>query len=190
VSERYTVKRVARNEGLGMAMCDDQGNPNPGGAPGRPNIPCAPDSDSNSNIFDNPDPAAPDYIGNHPGTAFMEMQFYPPGWINSNSGAVDADSATKWTAALNIDSFQSNDNTGQGNNAACVAITNGEYVNFAFIQTDGVPSASPSPYDLAVNSTNAKTLRMNGGDELIVTLADTDSGLMVTIQDLILRRSV
>ena len=78
---------------FGMAMCDDQGNPNPGGAPGRPNIPCAPDSDSN--IFDSPDPAAPDYIGNHPGTAFMEMQFYPPGWFFSNSGAIDGDSATK-----------------------------------------------------------------------------------------------
>jgi len=168
---------------FGMAMCDDQGTPNPGGSPGAgPNIPCTPDSDSN--IFDSPNPTAHDYIGRHPGTAFTEMQFYPPGWITSNSGAIDADSATKWTAALNIDSFQSNDNTGQGNNAACVKITNGEYVNFAFIQTDGVPSASPSPYDLAVNSTNAKTLRMNGGDELIVTLADTDSGLMVTIQDL------
>ena len=167
---------------FGMAMCDDQGNPNPGGSPGRPNIPCAADSDNN--IFDSPDPAAPDYIGNHPGTAFMEMQFYPPGWFFSNSGAIDADSATKWTAALNIDSFQSNDNTGQGNNAACVAITNGEYVNFAFIQTDGVPSASPSPYDLAVNVTSANTLRMNPGDELIVTLADTEHGLKVTIQDL------
>jgi hypothetical protein len=167
---------------FGMAMCDDQGNPNPGGAPGRPNIPCTPDSDSN--IFDSPDPTAKDYIGNHPGTAFMEMQFYPPGWINSNSGAIDAESRTKWTAALNIDSFQSNDNTGQGNNAACEKITNGEYVNFAFIQTDGVPSASPSPYDLAVNSTNAKTLRMDGGDELLVTIADTNSGLMITIQDL------
>jgi len=32
----------------------------PGGAPGRPNITCAPDSDSN--IFDSPDPAAADYI--------------------------------------------------------------------------------------------------------------------------------
>jgi hypothetical protein len=72
----------------------------------------------------------------------------------------------------------------QANNAACSAITFDEYVNFAFIQTDGVPSASPSPYDLAVNSTNAKTLRMDGGDELIVTIKDTDSGLMVTIQDL------
>jgi hypothetical protein len=169
---------------FGMAMCDDQGNPNPGGAPGRPNIPCAPDSDSN--IFDSPDPAAPDYIGNHPGTAFMEMQFYPPGWFFSNSGVIDADSATKWTAALNIDSFQSNDNTGQGNNAACAAITGGEYVNFAFIQRDGVPfpPGSPSPLNPAVVSTNANTLRMNGGDELIVTLTDTASGLKVTVQDL------
>ncbi len=168
---------------FGMAMCDDQGNPNPGGSPGRPNIPCTPDSDSN--IFDSPDPAAPDYIGNHPGTAFMEMQFYPPGWITSNSGAIDADSATKWTAALNIDSFQNNDNTGQGNNAACAALTNGEYVNFAFIQTDGVPfpEGSPSPLGPFV-STNDKTLRMNGGDELIVTLADTEQGLKVMIQDL------
>ena len=168
---------------FGMAMCDDQGNPNPGGAPGRPNIPCAPDSDSN--IYDSPNPAAPDYIGNHPGTAFMEMQFYPPGWLFSNSGVIDSDSATKWTAALNIDSFQSNDNTGQGNNPACVKFTGGEYVNFAYIQTDGVPfpAGSPSPLGPFV-STNDKTLRMNGGDELIVTIADTADGLKVTIQDL------
>jgi hypothetical protein len=167
---------------FGMAMCDDQGNPNPGGAPGRPNIPCAPDSDSN--IFDSPNPAAPDYIGNHPGTAFMEMQFYPPGWLFSNSGVIDADSATKWTAALNIDSFQNNDNTGQGNNPACVAFTGGEYVNFAYIQRDGkpFPAGSPSPLGPFV-STNAHTLRMNGGDELIVTIADTDHGLKVTIKD-------
>jgi hypothetical protein len=168
---------------FGMAMCDDQGNPNPGGAPGRPNIPCTPDSDSN--IFDSPNPAAPDYIGNHPGTAFMEMQFYPPGWFFSNSGVIDADSGTKWTAALNIDSFQSNDNTGQGNNPACAKITGGEYVNFAFIQRDGVPfpAGSPSPLGPFV-STNDKTLRMNGGDELIVTIADTANGLKVTVRDL------
>ena len=78
---------------FGMAMCDDQGNPNPGGAPGRPNIPCAPASDSN--IFDSPNPAAHDYIGNHPGTAFMEMQFYPPGWLFALFGE---GTATQWTA--------------------------------------------------------------------------------------------
>jgi hypothetical protein len=187
---------------FGMAMCDDQGNPNPGGSHDFANIPCTADSDSN--IFDSPDPSAPDYIGRHPGTAFMEMQFYPPGWINSNSGAVDAESATKWTAALNIDSFQSNDNVVcgtegpnclggvppgpraiQANNAACSKITNDEYVNFAFIQTDGkpFPAGSPSPLGPLV-STNAKTLRMNGGDELIVTIADTGSGLKVVVRDL------
>ena len=168
---------------FGMAMCDDQGNPNPGGSPGRPNIPCAADSDGN--IFDSPDPTAPDYIGNHPGTAFMEMQFYPPGWITSNSGVIDADSATKWTAALNIDTFQNNDNTGQNNNPACSALTANEYVNFAYIQTDGVPfpAGSPSPLGPFV-STNANTLRMNGGDELIVTIADTEHGLKVTVRDL------
>ncbi|HWX70074.1 MAG TPA: hypothetical protein VNY25_10260 [Steroidobacteraceae bacterium] len=161
---------------FGMAMCDDQGTPNPGGSPGRPNIPCTPDSDSN--IFDSPDPAAPDYIGNHPGTAFMEMQFYPPGWLTSNS-------ATQWTAALNIDSFQSNDNTGQVNNPVCSNITHDEYVNFAFIQTDGVPfpPGSPSPLGPLV-STNANTLYMDPGDELIVTLADTEHGFKVTIKDL------
>jgi hypothetical protein len=166
---------------FGMAMCDDQGDPNPGGSPSAgPNIPCAAASDSN--IFDSPDPAAPDYIGRHPGTAFMEMQFYPPGWLFALFGQ---GTATQWTAALNIDSFQDNANTGQNNNPACQAITNGEYVNFAFIQTDGMPfpAGSPSPLGPVV-STNANTLRMNPGDELIVTLADTEHGLKITVQDL------
>ncbi len=165
---------------FGMAMCDDQGTPNPGGSPSAgPNIPCAPASDSN--IFDSPDPTAPDYIGRHPGTAFTEMQFYPPGWLFSLFGQ---GTATQWTAALNIDSFQTNDNTGQNNNPACAAITNNEYVNFAFIQTDGIPfpAGSPSPLGPAV-STNANTLLMNPGDELIVTLADTEHGLKVTVED-------
>jgi hypothetical protein len=162
---------------FGMAVCDDQGDPNPGGSPNAgPNIPCRPDSDSN--IFDSPNPNAPDYIGRHPGTAFMEMQFYPPGWITSNS-------ATQWTAALNIDTFDDNANTGQNNNPACVAAVGTEYVNFAFIQTDGTPfpAGSPSPLGPFV-STNANTLLMNGGDELIVTLADTEHGLKITVKDL------
>ena len=166
---------------FGMAMCDDQGDPNPGGSPSAgPNIPCAAASDSN--IFDSPDPAAPDYIGRHPGTAFMEMQFYPPGWLFALFGQ---GTATQWTAALNIDSFQDNANTGQSNNPACSAITNDEYVNFAFIQTDGVPfpAGSPSPLGPVVR-TNANTLRMNPGDELIVTLADTEHGLKITVHDL------
>ena len=160
---------------FGMAMCDDQSAPNPGGSPSAgPNIKCTPDSDTN--VYDDPNPEKRDYIGKHPGSAFMEMQFYPPSWITSNS-------PTQWTAALNIDSDSENQNTGQGNNAACGGAI--EYVNFAFIQTDGIPfpPGSPSPLGPLV-ATNANTLFMNPGDELIVTLADTEHGLKVTVQDL------
>ena len=59
--------------------------------------------DSDTNIKDGTDPAAPDYIGKHAGTAFMEMQFYPPGWVSWPAG-ISCD-ATKWCAALNIDSL-------------------------------------------------------------------------------------
>jgi hypothetical protein len=113
----------------------------------------------------------------HPGVAFMEMQFYPPGWITSNS-------ATQWTAALNIDSLSQNGNTGQGNNAACGGAI--EYVNYAFIQTDGVPPGPPNPL-LQNGSTftaNANTLYMNPGDELLVTEVDTAHGLKITVTDL------
>ena len=57
---------------FGMALCDTQSAP-------APNISstCVPDSDSN--IADSTSPKASDYIGKHSGTAFMELQFYPPG---------------------------------------------------------------------------------------------------------------
>jgi hypothetical protein len=159
---------------LGMAMCDDQSAPNPGGSLVGPNILCTPDSDSN--IFDGSDPAKRDYIGHHPGTAFLEMQFYPP-------GAIISCDATRWCAALNIDSLSQNYNTGQGNNAACGGAL--EYVNFAYIQRDGVPfpPGSPSPLGPFV-AINSETLFMNSGDELLVTLEDTAHGLKVTVDDL------
>lgn len=153
---------------FGMAMCDSQSYPEFTHL-------CVADTDAN--IFDSSDPNNAHYIGKHPGTAFMEMQFYPPGWITSNS-------ATQWTAALNIDSLSQNANTGQGNNAACGGAV--EYVNFAFIQTDGVPTGPPNPL-LQNGSTftvNGKTLFMNPGDELLVSEEDTGHGLKIAIKDL------
>jgi len=152
---------------FGMAICDSQSFPE------YTNV-CNPDTDDN--IYDSAHPKSPHYIGKHPGTAFLEMQFYPPGWITSNS-------VTQWTAALNIDSLSQNGNTGQGNNPACGGAI--EYVNFAFIQTDGVPfpPGSPSPLGPVV-ATNANTLFMNPADELIVKLVDTKHGLKVTVRDL------
>src|SRR6266853_3612473 len=69
---------------VSMAMCDTQSAPNFTSV-------CPPDTDAN--IFDNSDPTASDYIGHHPGTAFMEMQFYPPGWV-------------PWPAATSCDPFK------------------------------------------------------------------------------------
>lgn len=160
---------------VGMAICADQSAPNPGGSPSAgPNITCVPDSDKN--IYDGADPKKKDYIGKHPGAGFMEMQFYPPGWITSNS-------VTQWTAALNIDFLSQNYNTGQGNNDACGGAL--EYADFAFIQTDGIPypPGSPNPLIPVFPQLNANTLLMNPGDELIVTLVDTEDGLKITVQD-------
>ena len=89
-----------------MVMCDPQSSPE------FTHAPCQPDSDKN--IFDNPDPNSPDWIGHHPGSAFMEMQFYPPGWSSWPAGV--SCTATKWCAALNIDSLNFNDLTGVDNN--------------------------------------------------------------------------
>jgi hypothetical protein len=161
---------------VGMAMCDDQSAPNPGGSSVGPNIPCTRDSDSN--IFDGPDPNKRDYIGKHPGSAFMEMQFYPPGWFGN------CNDATRWCAAMVIFSLSENMNTGQGNNAACGGAI--EYGNFAFIQMDGMPfpPGSPSPLIPVFAATNSETLFMNSGDDLVVKLQDTEHGLKVAVDDL------
>src|SRR5262249_26309748 len=74
---------------FGMDLCDNQS------APEFTHAPCTPNSDTN--IFDGADPAQPDYIGHHPGTAFLELQFYPPGWVPFQK-AISCD-ATKWCAA-------------------------------------------------------------------------------------------
>ena len=118
---------------VGMAVCDDQSAPNPGGSSVGRNILCTPSSDVN--IFDGTDSTKGDYIGKHPGTAFMEMQFYPPGWFTTCE--------TAWCSALTIDSLSENQNTGAGNNAACGGAI--EYVNRAFITKSGIPTGPPSP---------------------------------------------
>jgi hypothetical protein len=130
-----------------MDMCD--GN-------SYPLLPCTPNRDSN----------AP--RGHYPGAggAFMEMQFYPPGFAPF-ADAVSCDN-THWCAALNIDSLECTVNFNQCNNN-CI-----EPVNFAFIQTDGVPAAPPSPQraTLATFTGNRKTLLMNPGDRVRVHMFD------------------
>jgi hypothetical protein len=161
---------------FGMAMCDNQSAPDPG-------IPCPADSDAN--IHTSTDPSSPDYLGNTPGTAFMEMQFYPPGWGNVGTGVSCGPDNTQWCAALNIDSFSQNSNTGALNNSACLNAAGVEYVNYAIITKSGQSQAPADPLDqtLATFETGPDTLEMNSGDRLVVYMHDTQAGFKVVIHD-------
>lgn len=156
---------------FGMAMCDTQSYPELLST-------CTPDS--NANIVD------PAISPKHPGTAFMELQFYPPGWSLKPFG-ISCD-ATKWCAALNIDSLLENPVTGQVQNTSCQNLVGIEPVNFAYITKSGVPQPN-SPAN-PVNSTlqtftpdPSADLFMNSGDHVFVTLHDTPNGLETVLQD-------
>lgn len=155
---------------FGMAMCDNQSFPEQVSN-------CTPDSDTN--IVD------PAVSPAHPGVAFMEMQFYPPGFAPWPAG--NSCDATKWCAALNIDSLSQNGVTNQLNNPSCQAF-GVEYVNFAFITLSGTPQpgSPPSPV-LATAGTftpnPAADLFMNSGDKLSVKEHDTAHGLQIVIKD-------
>lgn len=120
-----------------------------------PLTPCKPGSDAN----------APKGIYPGGGAGFVELQFYPPGFapfpdnISCNNKS--------WCSALNIDSLECQGN-GSGNcNNNCV-----EPVNFAFVQTNGIPAGPPSPQfaNVATVTPNSHTLMMNPGDTITVRM--------------------
>ena len=120
---------------------------------------CTPESDVNA-------PA-----GNYPGAgaAFVELQFYPPGFAPFTDNISCDD--THWCSALNIDSLECSGSgfAPTGCNQNCT-----EPVNFAFVQTNGVPTGPPSP-ELSDNSSftpNRHTLMMNPGDLIKVRMFD------------------
>jgi hypothetical protein len=162
---------------FGMAMCDDQSAPNPG-------VNCPADSDAN--IHTGTDPSKPNYLGNTPGTAFMEMQFYPPGWGGFGTGVSCGPNNYQWCAALTIDSFSSNSNTGVANTSACLNQTGIEYVNYAIITKSGNSQGPADPLDqtAATFATGPDTLEMDSGDQLTVSMHDTAAGFQVVIHDL------
>src|SRR2546423_12561850 len=154
---------------FGMAMCDTQSYPEQVST-------CTPDSDSN--IVD------PAVSPNHPGTAFMELQFYPPGYVQQFTGF--SCDATKWCAALTIDSLAQDPVNGTSLNSTCSAITGLEYVNFAYLTKSGIPQAVPNPVQFNAADQNPdpnKVAFMNSGDRLIVTLHDSGHGLVTKIID-------
>jgi hypothetical protein len=137
-----------------MAMCDSNSYPQ---------LPCSPQSDANAPLCN-----AVCGPGGYPGagSAFMEMQFYPPGFAPfADSTSCDN---SHWCGALNIDSLECTYGFSSCN-GACE-----EPVNFAFIQTNGVPAGPPSPQlsNLSTYTPNSATLLMNPGDRVSVHMFD------------------
>jgi hypothetical protein len=143
---------------FGMALCD------PGSFP---NGPCFPDSDENTPFLT--------------GSAFLEMQFYPPGYPPFIT-QISCD-LTHWCASLHINSLEVLSDGSLNPNC-------GETTNFAFIQRDGVPTGPPGPNTMNASSVtpNDKTLLMNQGDRLRVTIKDAPGdlfgGVLTLIEDL------
>jgi hypothetical protein len=144
---------------FGLPICDPDSYPQ---------NPCTPDSDRNAGL--NVPTAA--------GSAFMELQLYPPGY----TPFIDSESCSKtqWCAALTIDSLECNYQF-ETCNPNCE-----EPVNFAFLQTNGVPTGPPSPQltDVSTFFPNRKTLKINPGDVLAVSITDPPQGFTTTIRDL------
>lgn len=144
---------------FGLPICD--GN-------SYPQNHCTPDSDSNLGSISNPADA---------GSAFMELQFYPPGYQPFVDGP-SCDS-THYCVAITIDSLECTFGFATCN-PACE-----EPVNFAYLQTNGIPAGPPSPQETDLNTytPNAHTLEMNQGDTLAVTIQDTPNGLKTSVFD-------
>jgi hypothetical protein len=164
-----------------MALCDTQSYPEQVST-------CTPDSDSN--IFNDPLPTQPRYIGLHPGTAFLELQLYPPGWVPWPTWQVAVGASTcdpvRWCAAMNIFSLLEDPIHGTTQNPTCLDKVGLEPVNFAFVTKNGVAPTPANPVDSTTATftpDRTRDLFMASGDHLQVALHDTTDGVQATIND-------
>ena len=169
---------------FGLTLCDTESAP-------EFTKKCTPDSDRNNLVGSNPN--ARNYIGKHPGSAFMELQFYGPGYVPQFEGF--GCTAHQYCAAMTIDSLGLNQNTGVANTKACNNFILGgeEPINWAYITRNGVSQAPAnplftgtftSPNFSAVNPDVNKDLLMNPGDRIRFHLHDTPAGFRVDMTDL------
>jgi hypothetical protein len=169
---------------FGLTLCDSESAP-------EFTKTCTPDSDANNLVGTNP--AAPDYIGKHPGNAFMELQFYGPGYVPQFEGFGCA--ANRYCAAMTIDSFNQDQNTGVFNTAACNNYLLGgpEPINWAYVTKSGVSQAPADPLFTgtfsnpnfsAVNPDFNRDLMMSQGDRIRIHLHDTPAGFRADLTDL------
>lgn len=168
---------------FGLTLCDTESSP-------EYTKKCTPDSDANNLV--GVDPRRRDYIGKHPGNAYMELQFYGPGYVPQFEGF--GCSATQYCAAMTIDSLSLDQNKNIGNNAACDNYILGgiEPINWAYVTKSGHTQAPADPLFTgtfanpnfaAVNPDYTKDLMMNPGDRIIVHMHDTAEGLRIDLTD-------
>jgi hypothetical protein len=169
---------------FGLTLCDSESAP-------EFTKTCRPDSDRNNLV--GTDPSKPDYIGKHPGNAYMELQFYGPGYVPQFEGF--GCTATQYCAAMTIDSFNENQNTGVPNTSACDNYLLGglEPINWAYITRSGRSQgpADPlftgtfaNPNLTSVTPDPAQDLMMNPGDRIRIHMHDTPSGFRTDLTDL------
>jgi len=169
---------------FGLTLCDTESAP-------EYTKTCTPDSDKNDLV--GTDPSKRDYIGKHPGNAYMELQFYEPGYVPQFEGF--GCTATQYCAAMTIDSFNENQNTGVPNTSACDNYVLGglEPINWAYVTRNGRAQAPADPlftgtFDspnlTAVTPDPRQDLMMNPGDRVRIHMYDTRSGVRVDLSDL------
>lgn len=154
---------------FGMALCASQSFPEQVST-------CKPDSDSNI--------VNPKTSPTHSGSAYLELQFYPPGSTAMPSGI--SCNAAQWCAAMNVWSYYQDPVTGKFLNSTCQAKVGGsELDNFAFVTRNGKPVGPPNPLTAtsATFTPNANVLYMNQGDKVGVTIEDSRAGLTVRLDD-------
>jgi hypothetical protein len=169
---------------FGLTLCDTESSP-------EFTKKCAPDSDANDLVGLNP--RARDYIGKHPGNAYMELQFYGPGDVPQFEGF--GCTATQYCAAMTIDSRTLDQNTGVENTADCgnYILGGDEPINWAYITRSGQSQAPANPlftgtFDnpnfAAVNPDTTKDLMMSPGDRVRIHMHDTSAGFRTDLTDL------
>jgi hypothetical protein len=169
---------------FGLTLCDTESAP-------EFTETCRPDSDRND--LEGTDPAKRDYLGRHPGNAFLELQFYGPGYVPQFEGFGCA--ATQYCAAMTIDSRTLDQNTGVENTAACNKYVLGgpEPINWAYVTRSGHSQAPANPLFTglktapnfaAVNPDLRKDLLMSPGDRVRIHMYDTPAGYRTDLFDL------
>jgi hypothetical protein len=169
---------------FGLTLCDTESAP-------EFTKKCAADSDANDLV--SPNPRSRDYIGKHPGNAYMELQFYGPGYVPQFEGF--GCTAHQYCAAMTIDSRTVNQNNGVENSTACnqYILGGAEPINWAYITKSGQSQAPANPLftgtfanpDLtAVSPDVNKDLLMSPGDRVRIHMHDTSAGLRIDLNDL------